>query len=274
MMSLCRFKTFGSLVRHYAKDCGSKAGSPGIKSMFTKTKKTKAKKPKESQLEPSQKSASSKEIIKQEKKLCAHNYDPLPVVLCRGERACVWDVEEKVYIDFIGGFSAVNQGHCHPRILETLKKQSSLLHHTSRAFHSNQLAPYAEFITKYFGYDKILPMNTGVEGCETSVKLARKWGYKSKKIPPCQAIVVTCDNNFWGRSIAAISSSTDPSAYENYGPYCPGFFNVPYNDPMALEVSKIILRLYYRYLQSFFISQTESSQECLCLCFYGGTNSR
>lgn len=245
MMSLCRFQTFGSLVRHYAKDCGSKASSPGIKSLFTKMKKPKTMKPKDSLPESLpkshevQESSKSKEIIKREKKVCAHNYAPLPVVLCRGEGACVWDADGKIYIDFIAGFSAINHGHCHPRILETLNKQSSVLHHTSRAFYSDQLAPYSEFITKYFGYDKILPMNTGVEGCETSIKIARKWGYKSKKIPPCQAIVVTCDNNFWGRSIAAISSSTDPTAYENYGPYCPGFFNIPYNDPIALEVSNL-----------------------------------
>src|SRR5688572_23034166 len=146
-----------------------------------------------------------------EEKYGAHNYHPLPVVLERGEGVFVWDVDGKRYYDFLSGYSAVNQGHCHPRIIKALTEQAPKLTLTSRAFHSNLLGEYEKFITEYFGYDKVLPMNTGVEGGETAIKLARRWGYRNKGIPENQAIIVFAKDNFWGRTLAAISSSTDPS---------------------------------------------------------------
>jgi ornithine--oxo-acid transaminase len=170
-----------------------------------------------------------------EERYGAHNYHPLPVVLERGEGIFLWDVDGKRYYDFLSGYSAVNQGHCHPRIINALIEQSKKLTLTSRAFHSNLLGGYEKFITEYFGYDKVLPMNTGVEGGETAVKLARRWGYVKKGIPENQAKVIFAEGNFWGRTLAAISSSTDPSSYKAFGPYMPGFELVPYNDLEALE---------------------------------------
>jgi ornithine--oxo-acid transaminase len=170
-----------------------------------------------------------------EEKFGAHNYHPLPIVLEKGEGVFLWDVDGKRYYDFLSGYSAVNQGHCHPRIINALIEQSRKLTLTSRAFHSNLLGEYSKFITTYFGYDKVLPMNTGVEGGETAIKLARRWGYVKKGIAENQAKIVFAEGNFWGRTLAAISSSTDPSSYKGFGPYMPGFELVPYNDIAALE---------------------------------------
>jgi ornithine--oxo-acid transaminase len=167
----------------------------------------------------------------------AHNYHPLPVVLERGEGVFLWDVEGKRYFDFLSGYSAVNQGHCHPRIIAALVKQAQQLTLTSRAFHNNLLGEYEQYITSLFGYDKVLPMNTGVEGGETAIKLARRWAYTKKQVPENKAKIVFAEGNFWGRTLAAISSSTDPSSYRGFGPYMPGFEVVPYNDLTALEKS-------------------------------------
>ena len=180
-------------------------------------------------------SGTTQQYIDLEEKYGAHNYHPLPVVLDRGEGVFVWDVDGKRYYDFLSGYSAVNQGHCHPRIIAALTEQAQKLTLTSRAFHSNLLGAYEKYITGYFGYDKVLPMNTGVEGGETAVKLARRWGYKVKGIPDNQAKVVFAEGNFWGRTLAAISSSTDPSSYQQFGPFMPGFEIVPYNDLATLE---------------------------------------
>jgi ornithine--oxo-acid transaminase len=165
----------------------------------------------------------------------AHNYHPLPVVLQRGEGVYLWDVDGRRYYDFLSGYSAVNQGHCHPRIVGALIRQAQQLTLTSRAFHSNLLGEYEKYITRYFGYDKVLPMNTGVEGGETAIKLARRWGYVKKGIPENKARIVFAKGNFWGRTLAAISSSTDPSSYRQFGPYMPGFDLVEYNDLADLE---------------------------------------
>jgi ornithine--oxo-acid transaminase len=165
----------------------------------------------------------------------AHNYHPIPVVLDRGQGAFVWDLEGKRYFDFLSAYSAVNQGHCHPRIIQALIDQSSKLTLTSRAFYNSALGQYEKFITDFFGYDKVLPMNTGVEAGETAVKLARRWGYKIKGIPENEAKIVFAEGNFWGRTLAAISSSTDPSSYAGFGPYMPGYLTVPYNNLEALE---------------------------------------
>lgn len=165
----------------------------------------------------------------------AHNYHPLPVVLDRGEGVFVYDVAGKRYFDFLSAYSAVNQGHCHPKITAALVEQSSRLSLTSRAFHNSVLGEYEEYITKLFQYDKVLPMNTGVEGGETAVKLCRKWGYQVKGIPENQAKVVFMEGNFWGRTLGAISSSTDAESYGGFGPYVPGFSLCPYNDAEALE---------------------------------------
>ena len=167
----------------------------------------------------------------------AHNYHPIPVVLEKGEGVYLFDVDEKKYFDFLSGYSAVNQGHCHPAIIKTLQEQAAKLTLTSRAFHNNLLGEYEKYITEYFGYDKVLPMNTGVEGGETAIKLARRWGYAVKGIPENQAKVLFAEGNFWGRTLAAISSSTDPSSYKGFGPYMPGFGIVPYNDLQALETA-------------------------------------
>src|SRR6056297_111004 len=177
----------------------------------------------------------SQDYIKREEKYGAHNYHPLPVVLEKGEGVFVWDVEGKKYYDFLSAYSAINQGHCHPKIVKALTDQAHQLTLTSRAFHNNVLGEYEEYITKYFGYDKVLPMNTGAEADETAIKLARKWGYQKKGIPENEAKVVCCNENFHGRTITIISMSTDPVAYKDYGPYTPGFVKVPYNDTEALE---------------------------------------
>ncbi len=165
----------------------------------------------------------------------AHNYHPLPVVLEKGEGVFVWDVESKKYYDFLSAYSAVNQGHCHPRIIKALVSQAQQLTLTSRAFHNNVLGEYEKYITEYFGYERVLPMNTGVEGGETGIKLCRRWGYTIKGIPANQAKIVFVEGNFWGRTIAAISSSTDSSSTANFGPFVPGYEIVPYNNIEALE---------------------------------------
>ena len=175
------------------------------------------------------------EIINLEKKFGAHNYNPLPVVLSRGKGIYLWDVEGKKYYDFLSAYSAVNQGHCHPKIINSLSTQSKNLTLTSRAFHNDILGKYERFVTKLFNYDKLLPMNTGVEGGETAVKLARKWGYLRKKIPTNKAEIIFVNGNFWGRTLAAISSSDDPVSYTNFGPYMPGYINIPYNNLNSLE---------------------------------------
>ena len=177
----------------------------------------------------------SQEIFDKEAKYGATNYHPLPVALAKGRGVHVWDVEGKQYYDFLSAYSAVNQGHCHPKILEALHKQADILTLTSRAFYNDCLGEFEEFACKLFGYDRLLAMNTGVEGGETACKLARKWGYKVKGIPHNQAKTVFAANNFWGRTLAAVSSSTDPSAYGDYGPFMPGFVTVPYNNLAALE---------------------------------------
>ena len=177
----------------------------------------------------------SKEAIELEDKYGAHNYHPLPVVLSKGEGIYLWDCEGKKYYDFLSAYSAVNQGHCHPKIINALTKQASILTLTSRAFHNNILGEYEKFITNLFGYDKVLPMNTGVEGGETANKLARKWGYLKKGIPENQARILFAKGNFWGRTLAAISSSDDPVSYKGFGPYMPGYDLIPYNDLESLE---------------------------------------
>ena len=178
---------------------------------------------------------SSADLMALEDKYGAHNYHPLPVVLSRGEGVHVWDVEGKKYYDFLSAYSAVIQGHCHPRIVGALKEQADQLTLTSRAFYNDVLGPYEKFITSYFGYDKVLPMNTGVEGGETAIKLCRKWAYEVKGVPTNQAKIIFVTGNFWGRTLAAISSSTDPSSTKGFGPYMPGYQLIPYNDLAALE---------------------------------------
>lgn len=169
-----------------------------------------------------------------EEKYGAHNYHPLPVVLDRGEGVFVWDVDGKRYFDCLSGYSAVNQGHCHPRIVGALIEQAQKLTLTSRAFHSDVLGEYAQYITQYFGYDKVLPMNTGVEAVETAIKLCRRWGYQVKGIPDGEAKIIVCANNFHGRTSTVISFSTDPDSNRQFGPYTPGFIIIPYNDAEAL----------------------------------------
>lgn len=181
------------------------------------------------------KKISSKQAMELEDKHGAHNYHPLPVVLERGEGAKVWDAEGKEYFDFLSAYSAVNQGHCHPRIVGALKQQAEKLTLTSRAFYNNILGQYEKYITEYFGYDKVLPMNSGAEADETALKLIRKWGYKVKGIENNKAKIVVCADNFHGRTITIISMSTDPQSYEGFGPYTPGFITIPYNDIKALE---------------------------------------
>jgi ornithine--oxo-acid transaminase len=177
----------------------------------------------------------SKSLMELEKNYGAHNYHPLPGVLEKGIGVHVWDCEGKKYFDFLSAYSAVNQGHCHPKIIEALINQSSKLTLTSRAFFNDQLGPYEEFICNLFKYDKVLPMNTGVEGGETANKLARKWGYLKKNIPENKARILFVKGNFWGRTLAAISSSDDPLSYEGFGPFMPGYDIIPYNDLSALE---------------------------------------
>jgi ornithine--oxo-acid transaminase len=177
----------------------------------------------------------TQEYIAREDKFGAHNYHPLPVVLERGEGPFVWDVEGKRYFDFLAAYSAINQGHCHPKIVNALVEQAKKLTLTSRAFHNDVLGEFEEYITRYFGYDKVLPMNTGAEADETALKLARKWAYEKKKVPENKAKIIVCENNFHGRTITIISMSTDPVAKKNFGPYTPGFVTIPYNDLEALE---------------------------------------
>lgn len=170
-----------------------------------------------------------------EEKYGAHNYHPIPVVLERGEGVFVWDIDGKRYYDFLSGYSAVNQGHCHPKIVASFIEQSKKLTLTSRAFHNNVLGEFEKFITSLFGYDKVLPMNTGVEAVETAIKLCRKWAYEVKGITEGKATIIVCDGNFHGRTSTVISFSNDPSARKNFGPYMPGFISIPYNDILALE---------------------------------------
>ena len=177
----------------------------------------------------------SQELIEIEEKYGAHNYHPLPVVLSKGEGIFVWDVEGKKYFDFLSAYSAVNQGHCHPKITKALLDQSSVLTLTSRAFYNDVLGDYEKYVTNYFGYDRLLPMNTGVEGGETAVKLARKWAYQVKGIKKNNAKIIFVSGNFWGRTLAAISSSNDPLSRNDFGPYMPGYEIIPYNDINSLE---------------------------------------
>jgi len=176
-------------------------------------------------------------LFDRESKFGAHNYSPLPVALAKAKGVNVWDTDGKKYYDFLAAYSAVNQGHCHPRIVETLIEQAPILTLTSRAFYNNVLGEYEEFMTSLFGFDKLLPMNTGVEACETAVKLCRKWAYMVKGVPENKAKVLFAENNFWGRTIAACSSSSDPDCYTNFGPFTPGFEIIKYNDLAALEAA-------------------------------------
>ncbi|MBU1011579.1 MAG: ornithine--oxo-acid transaminase [Bacteroidetes bacterium] len=176
----------------------------------------------------------SKLAMELENKYGAHNYHPLPVVLAKGKGAFVWDVEGKKYFDFLSAYSAVNQGHCHPKIVDAMVDQARTLTLTSRAFYNDQLGPYEKFVTEYFGYDKVLPMNTGAEADETALKLARKWAYLKKGIPANQAKIIVCENNFHGRTITIVSMSTDPDARKDFGPFTPGFATIPYNNLDAL----------------------------------------
>jgi ornithine--oxo-acid transaminase len=194
------------------------------------TKKTKpeAKTAKRTQTE-------SKRLMALENRYGAHNYHPLPVVLHRGEGIYVWDVEGKKYFDFLSSYSAVNQGHCHPRIVKALKDQADTLCLTSRAFYNDAFCEYEKFIHQYFGYDKVLPMNTGAEAVETALKLARRWGTVKKGIDNDKVKIICCEGNFHGRTVTVITMSNDPSSYADYGPLTPGFIRIPYNDPKALE---------------------------------------
>ncbi len=182
-----------------------------------------------------EKGLGSKESMELENKYGAHNYHPLPVVLAKGEGVYVWDAEGKKYYDFLSAYSAVNQGHSHPRIVGALRDQAETLALTSRAFYNNVLGEYEEYITKYFGFDKVLPMNTGAEAVETAIKLCRKYAYEEKGIPNGQAKIIVCENNFHGRTTTIISFSNDPVARDHFGPYTPGFVRIPYNDIQALE---------------------------------------
>lgn len=181
------------------------------------------------------KKLSAAELVELENKYGAHNYHPLPVVLEKGEGVYVWDVNGKRYFDFLSAYSAVNQGHCHPKIIATLVEQAQKLTLTSRAFYNSQLGLYEAFVTKYFGYEKVLPMNTGAEAVETAIKLCRKWAYEKKGLPENSASIVVCENNFHGRTTTIVSFSVDPDAYNHYGPFTPGFIVIPYNDAGALE---------------------------------------
>ncbi|MCD4797271.1 MAG: ornithine--oxo-acid transaminase [Candidatus Cloacimonetes bacterium] len=177
----------------------------------------------------------SEEAIRLEETYGAHNYHPLPVVIAKGKGAKVWDPEGNEYYDFLSAYSAVNQGHCHPKIIDALIEQAKTLTLTSRAFFNNKLGEYEKYITEYFGYEMMLPMNTGAEAVETAIKLSRKWGYEIKGIKQNEAIIIVAENNFHGRTLAIISASTDPVAYKNFGPFLPGIIKIPYNDPDALE---------------------------------------
>ncbi len=177
----------------------------------------------------------AQKAIELEDKYGAHNYHPLPVVLSKGEGIYVWDTEGKKYFDFLSAYSALNQGHNHPKIVNALLEQVQQLSLTSRAFYNDALGKYEKYITAYFGYDKVLPMNTGAEGVETAIKLARKWAYEKKGVAENQAKVIVCEGNFHGRTISVISASSDPDSYSGFGPYTPGFVKIPYNDLKALE---------------------------------------
>ncbi len=177
----------------------------------------------------------SNDFMELEDKFGAHNYHPLPVVLAKGEGVFLWDVEGKKYFDFLSAYSAVNQGHCHPKIINTLIEQAKTLTLTSRAFYNNALGPYEKYITEYFGFDKVLPMNSGAEADETALKICRRWAYDKKGIPENEAKIIVCEGNFHGRTITVISMSTDPDSYKGFGPYTPGFIKIPYNDLSALE---------------------------------------
>ena len=181
------------------------------------------------------KKMTEQEYMDREAKYGAHNYHPLPVVLEKGEGIYVWDVNGKRYFDFLSAYSAVNQGHCHPKIVEAMTEQAKKLALTSRAFYNNVLGEWEEYITKYFGYDKVLPMNSGAEADETALKLCRRWGYDVKGIPADQAKIIVCDNNFHGRTITIVTLSNDPSSYAGFGPFTPGFVRIPYDDIPALE---------------------------------------
>ncbi len=178
---------------------------------------------------------SASQLMELERNFGAHNYHPLPVVLERGDGVYVWDVDGKRYYDFLSAYSAVNQGHCHPKIVRALTEQAQKLALTSRAFYNDRLGCYEEFVTRYFGYDKVLPMNTGAEGVETAIKLCRKWAYEKKGLPEGTAKIVVCANNFHGRTTTIVSFSVDPEARNNYGPFTPGFITIPFNDVNALE---------------------------------------
>ena len=180
-------------------------------------------------------SSKSEAFIEKENKYGAHNYHPLPVVLEKGEGVYVWDVDGKKYYDFLSAYSAVNQGHCHPKIVGAMVKQAQTLTLTSRAFYNDQLGPYEEFVTEYFGFDKVLPMNTGAEAVETALKLCRKWAYEVKGIPENQAQIIVCENNFHGRTTTIISFSNDENARKSFGPFTAGFIKIPYDDIEALE---------------------------------------
>jgi len=180
-------------------------------------------------------SSMTQSFLELEEKHSAHNYHPIPVVLNRGEGVYVWDVEGKRYYDFLSGYSALNHGHCHPEIVKVFTEQAQTLTLTSRAFHNDWFGEFAKFITEFFGYDKVLPMNTGVEAVETAIKLCRKWAYEVKGIEKEKAIIVVCEENFHGRTTGVISFSSDPDARNNFGPFMPGFISIPYNDANALE---------------------------------------
>ena len=209
--------------------------------MATKTTKTAAKQPAKKacarKCAPKAKSVNteSQKLMDLEEKYGAHNYHPLPVVLHKGKGIYVWDVEGKKYFDFLSSYSAVNQGHCHPRIVKALKDQANVLCLTSRAFYSDALCEYEKFMHDFFGYDRVLPMNTGAEGVETALKLARRWGAVKKNIPNEKIKIICCEGNFHGRTVTVITMSDDPSSFANYGPLTPGFIRIPYNDPKALE---------------------------------------
>ena len=209
--------------------------------MATKTTKTAAKKPakkacaRKCATKAKSVKTESQKLMDLEEKYGAHNYHPLPVVLHKGKGIYVWDVEGKKYFDFLSSYSAVNQGHCHPRIVKALKDQANVLCLTSRAFYSDALCEYEKFIHDFFGYDRVLPMNTGAEGVETALKLARRWGAVKKRIPNEKIKIICCEGNFHGRTVTVITMSDDPSSFANYGPLTPGFIRIPYNDPKALE---------------------------------------
>jgi ornithine--oxo-acid transaminase len=178
---------------------------------------------------------SSQQAVDLEKKYGAHNYHPLPVVLCKGEGVFLWSPEGKRYYDFLSAYSAVNQGHCHPRLVAVMREQAGILTLTSRAFYNDWLGPYEQKMTHLFGYDKLLPMNSGAEGVETAIKLARRWGYDKKKVAPDQAKIIVCENNFHGRTVTIVGFSTDPESYGGYGPFTPGFVKIPFDDAEALR---------------------------------------